>query len=334
MSLRQSAFDSLIACLRGRVPVDPDWNAVIEVANHTLLSPTLFTALARGGQIDSVSPDVRDYLEFIHGRNRERNLRLRDQLFEAVAVFNRSGIVPLLLKGSVPLFLSPKVEVPDRMTSDLDVGVDHADLNPATDCLLSLGYLPVDGFRGMARPQDVGLFELRPRRGDAGPGTSEIVEREGVHAWIPSPLSRAEHWFLHDLIKEGDYVRGRLDLRHLHDLAVLSTEVGVDWATLRAALPDRMTCNALDVQLLALHDLFGVDVPVQGLGRASVRFHHWRRTFSARHKVAGAPLRVIGNLVWAAGRLSRLGVLARHGPVEVCGRAARAVFDLRPRSKL
>jgi hypothetical protein len=334
MTGRQTTFDALVAGLRGRAPDDPDWTAVIELANHTLVTPALFAALREGGQIDRVPADVRDYLAFIHDRNRERNRRLRAQLFEAVAAFNRNGIVPILLKGAVPLFLSEAKNVPDRMTSDLDVAVGGAELAAATSCLEAIGYLPVDDIRGLSRPQDVGQLELRAMREDARPEDFGIAERAGARALLPTPMALARHWFMHDLVKEGDYVRGRIDLRHLLDLACLSAEGGVDWAAMRAGLPDRLSRNALDVQLLALHDLFGADVPAEFVGRPSTRFHHWRRTFTVRRRLAGAPLRVLGNLVWSLRRASRIGAMARHGPVGASRRAVQAVFQLRPRSKL
>ncbi|MER8576109.1 nucleotidyltransferase family protein [Mesorhizobium sp. M1338] len=67
--------------------------------------------------------DMGEYLRFVHDCNRERNLRLRAQLLEAVAALNRHDIVPLRLKGAAPLFLSPARRVPSRMTSDLDLAV-------------------------------------------------------------------------------------------------------------------------------------------------------------------------------------------------------------------
>ena len=90
---------------------------------------------------------------------------MRAQLLEAVAALNRLGIVPLLLKGAVPLFLSQANQMPVRMTSDLDLSVDAADEAGAQKCLGELGYLPLADARGMARPQDVGVLELRRNSG-------------------------------------------------------------------------------------------------------------------------------------------------------------------------
>src|SRR2546423_2959302 len=114
-----AALKALIAGLRGRAVSTTDWQSVIALANRTLLTPALFSALVHSGEINRLPDDVREYLRFIHDRNGERNCRLRAQLTEAVTALNRHGIVPLLLKGAIPLFFSDDKQITARMTSDL-----------------------------------------------------------------------------------------------------------------------------------------------------------------------------------------------------------------------
>ena len=304
MMRRPRPLDTLIAGLRGHETEGADWSAVIALANRTLLTPALCAALDASGGLDRLPADARDYLCFVHDRNAERNRRLRVQLEEAVAALNYSGIVPLLLKGAVPLFRAAPDRLPSRMTSDLDIGVDPALEPAARTCLEDLGYRPLPRGRGMARARDVGILEMRPFR-PQGPGLPELVERAGCRALVPSVEARAAHWIVHDLLKEGDYWRGRIDLRHLHDLAELSANEGLRWEPLREAMPDGRGRNALDTQLCALADIFGVEVPTASTGRPIVRFQHWRRLVAARRPVAGAPVRLAGSIAWGAWRLSR-----------------------------
>lgn len=326
------ALEALIAGLRGR-EVTTDWEPVIALANRTLLTPALFSALAHSGEINRLPDDVRGYLSYIYERNRERNVRLRAQLAEAVAAMNHRRIVPLLLKGAVPLFLSPAGRIPPRMTSDLDLGVEAADEAAAQACLGELGYVPLADARGLARPQDAGVLELRRTRGSEF-GLSKLIERDCLRAKIPSPQSRALHWIVHDLLKEGDYWRGRMDLRHLHDLAQLAESDGLDWVSLRAAMSDRRSRNAFDAQLLALHDLFGVRTPTEYTRRATVQFQHWRRIFTARHPLIGAPLRLAGNLAWGVLRFSQADDLAQRGPIDLGRRIARTLLESDNPSKI
>jgi len=338
-------WEALTACLRGEPPADPDWEAIFEVANQTLLTPALFDALSRASQLDVLPEEARDYLDFIHASNRERNIRLRAQLVEAVGQLNNVGIEPTLLKGAVRLFRDPDERLGSRITKDLDLSVEEHEGQAALNCLVGIGYKDLAETRGMARPQDVGALELRQRPSDLSaaylPRNHEkprlLVERAGVRAKIPSPTSRALHWIVHDLIKEGDYWRGRIDLRHLYDLAELArTEEGVDWRYLRDIMPDQLGRDVIETQLLTLHRVFGTDIPSDLRSRAAVRFHHWRRIFAARHSLLGAPLRIAGNLAWSRRRISRraLNVLLEHGAIEFTRRVHRTVIGPQVGTKL
>jgi len=219
------------------------------------------------------------------------------------------------------------------MTSDLDLSVEAADEAGAQECLGELDYTPLASARGLARPQDAGVLELRrTQKIEFGPST--LVERDRLWAKIPSPQARALHWIVHDLLKEGDYWRGRIDLRHLHDLAQLAESDDVDWTSLRAAMPDQGSRNALDAQLLALYDLFGARIPSEYTRRPMVRFQHWRRIFTANHPVIGAPVRLAGNLAWGAWRFSQADDLAQRGPVDLGRRIARTLLESDGRAKI
>jgi len=186
----------------------------------------------------------------------------------------------------------------------------------------------VAGARGMARHQDAGMLELRPSRAN-GFEVPKLVERDGLQVKIPPAQSRALHWMVHDLLKEGDYWRGRIDLRHLHDLAQLAESHDVDWTALQASVSDRSARNALDTQLLALHHFFGTRIPAKCAQRPMVRFQHWRRIFTATHPILGAPLRLAGNLVWGAWRFLHTDGLALRGPSDLARRIARTLLNAR-----
>ncbi|AFL49691.1 hypothetical protein ABIE78_004537 [Sinorhizobium fredii] len=327
MKPARGALEALIAGLRGQLVVTADWQALIALANHTLLTPALFDSLTQSDQSDRLPKEVHQYLRFIYECNRERNLRLRKQLHEAVVALNQCGIVPVLLKGAVPLFLSSGGRVPNRIMTDLDLAVEPDTLEVARACLINLGYAAV-GFSGdgMGRPLDVGLLELRPiQRIDREP--AKLASRCGVRARIPAPQSRALHWIMHDLVKEADYWRGRTDFRHLYDLALLAEEHEPDWAVLRASLPDRHTRNAFDTQLLALSHFFGAKVPEECVRRPLVRFQHWRRVFPLYHPFLGIPLRLVGNSLWALWRVLHGDGLALRNPFAMGRRAASILLD-------
>ena len=185
-----NALEALIAGLRGRPAASADWQSVIALANHTLLTPALFSSLAHAGQIDRLPQEVGEYLRFIHDCNRERNLRLRGQLREAVTALNGRGIVPLLIKGAVPLFLSPAGRVPSRMTSDLDICVEAVEEAAAQACLEELGYAQVSGERGVMRPEDCEVALFPTDEAEPLPGFSHLVI-EGKRMLYQRPRPRS-----------------------------------------------------------------------------------------------------------------------------------------------
>jgi len=142
------------------------------------------------------------------------------------------------------------------------------------------------------------------------------------------------HWILHDLVKEGDYWRGRIDLRHLHDLAQLAQTNGLEWRIIRDGMPDQSARNAFDTQLRALHHLFGTAVPEEFIRRPLIRLHHWRRVFTSSHPLIGAPLRLAGNLAWGARKLSRSGDRILRDPFDLLHRGIRLMMDRDHRSKV
>src|SRR3546814_8250806 len=122
----------LAACLRGEPPAFVDWPAVIGLANRSWVTPALYASLARAHRLEDVPADVRAYLEFIHGRSLQRNLRLRAQLAEAVRTLNRAGIEPTLLKGATLLFTASDDRISARMMNDLDLMVEGAEDRKST----------------------------------------------------------------------------------------------------------------------------------------------------------------------------------------------------------
>lgn len=334
MTRAATPLRALTDCLRGEPAAVADWGPVLALANRTWLTPALYCALAGSGRLDDLPAEARGYLDFIHARNRERNLRLRDQLLEAVAALNRVEIDPTLLKGAIGLFTASDAGIGRRMMSDIDLGVQACELAAATACLAALGYEDLASARGMARPEDAAMLELRPHAPFSPAGARlphrhhpALVACGPARAWVPSPTSRALHWIRHDMIKEGDYWRGRIDLRHLHDLAQLAgTGEGIDWSTLRAIMSDKFERNALETQLLMLQHLFGSEVPPPLAYRPIIRFRHWQRLFAAKHPVAGVPLRLAGNLAWGWRRMTMAEGLSWRGVFDFARRATRALL--------
>lgn len=302
------------AALRGHLPADADWPAVLDTANRGWLGPALYLALGQAGRLDEVPEPVHEYLAFLHDRNRERNQRLRAQLVEAIGVLNGQGIRPVLLKGAIHLFAAPDERLGARMMSDLDISIAPSETAAARAALEVLGYQDLASTRGMVRPQDVGSIELHDRPSSRSTRylshdlrrSSPTVEKDGMVVHVPSPTARALHLIVHDMIKEGDYWRLGVDLRHLHDLAELAgSGEGVDWHQVHAVMSDRDGRGALAVQALALRDLFGIAVPSELCGGGMAGLRHLGRLIAGTRGLNGALARTIGRLTWGADRFAK-----------------------------
>mgnify|MGYP003584082175 CR=1 FL=1 len=325
----------LTAGLRGHPPPEAQWPSVLKVASRSWLSPALYVALARSSRLDEAPADVRDYLDFLHERNRERNRRLREQLVEAVGALNAQGIELILLKGAVHLFCAPAEILGARMMSDLDLSVEPEEMVQARSALERLGYRDVGDTRGMGRSGAVALIEMRDRPSKRVRryllrdlrAASYSVEQVGTVARVPNSTCRAIHLIVHDMIKEGDYWRWRMDLRHLHDLAELASAAeGIDWHQIAATLSDRIGRGALEIQATALHHLFDVPTPPELRG-GMARLVHVGRVFSGAGGVIGASVRVAGNIRWGFQKLTTAHAYQWQGGRDFIQRACRVLLE-------
>lgn len=303
----------MTAALRGFLPARSEWLPLIELASRGWLVPALHVAFERAGCVDEMPAGVREYVALIHDRNVERNRRLRAQLIEALGALNAAAIEPVLLKGAIHLYCGDAATVHSRMISDLDINIVPDKIAQAKAALVSLGYCETDNPRELGRPQDVGVIELHDRphvrsrhylTGDLG-ASAPVVERDGVRACVPNPTAHATHLIVHDMIKEGDYWRLTINLRHLHDLANLASSAeGIDWHNVSDALPGRAGKGALAVQLRALSNLFGIDTPSELRGGFLDEVRHKLRVHAAGTG-AGPIIQFAGRLLWGFRRFSQ-----------------------------
>src|SRR5690348_17160834 len=117
---------------------DIDWLPVIYTANKYFLTPALHFAMGRKCLTHLLPPDVRRYLELILIQNLERNRAIAAQAAEFIALLNREGIRPTLMKGAQSIFAR---ELPDDvvMMADLDILLPEPEFDVGCRILRSLG---------------------------------------------------------------------------------------------------------------------------------------------------------------------------------------------------
>ena len=291
---RLKQLDTLAALLAGELPPRVDWMSVLALANHTLVTPQLYSAALCSGTADRMPAEVLGFLHEVWTRNRERNERLFAQLREAVAALNSAGIEPMLLKGAAYWATLGRPAEHDRILTDLDLLVRPDEAEAAVGALEAAGFVTLKRHDDpeahvaaeLGRPGDVGMIDLHrrpPGPEDLGRAALAVADGvvsvgwDGVRATAPSPTLQVFLLVLHDQFHDGGYWRGEFVLRHLLEIAALSRRPGwVDWSLIAELAPTRLVRNATDAQLLAAAQICSALAP----GRAHrpwVRVQHARR---------------------------------------------------------
>lgn len=326
------SIESLCAVFRGIMPDEEDWQELLLLANRAWIAPAIHVTLAGSGKLAELPSAVRDYLAFLHECNLRRNGMLRAQLIEAAAAFNQRDLVPIILKGGIQLVDGPPEMLGFRMISDIDLSFAPSDIAAAREALAAIGYAPTRRSNEMARAQDAGTIELHGRpngrsaaylSGDLA-SSSSMLEVEGARVLVPSPNARALHIIVHDMMKEGDYWRLRIDLRHLLDLHRLAQTPEFHWGEMAALLADDRGRRALEVEAVALHRLFAVPVPPHLLARRA-RGRHAATLVASGGGPLGAVGKTVGNLSWGVHRLVNSRNLG--GPMEMLSRVRRTFTE-------
>lgn len=291
----------------GDSSVVTDWEAVLSLANETLMTPAIWLSILQGGQQSLLPEDVTSFLSFIHHCNIARNLRLHGQLEELILAMNSMEIIPMLTKGAALLALASPEQPTARIMRDLDITVANDEKARAEECLLLLGYAPIAAL-GWGRSKDVGAVDLHyppgryPQYWPSDPIRAKH-EREIVvgpaRARVLSPTLQAQHWIVHDMLKDGHLWRLHIDLRNLFELYQLSKrDNGIDWEELHILFSDPLGRTMLDAQISALHSVFGAEILHRGSVPSWLRLHSYLRNHE-NHPLLGYAVRSIGNTAWS-----------------------------------
>jgi hypothetical protein len=271
--------DPALAATIERQGSDPlFWTDLVSIANWQLVTATLWSALQRT-RLDRTAPnDVQDYLRSFHAYNTARNDAILAQLAECVETFNRSGIEPMLLKGTAYLASSLHGHVGDRYLSDIDLLVPGEAAEEAFRLVAELGYRP-----GYERDYSA-HHHFVPMIRDGTPVALELHrapvpsfaaralplrdvwvdsmngQANGRRYRLPSPTDAAMLVYLHAIVVDRNFAQLLLPLRLLHDASLLQSRHGesIDWDENIARAAQIGKAASLRRYLHALTKLFSV----------------------------------------------------------------------------
>jgi hypothetical protein len=256
-----------------------DWSGPIAIANQHLLAPTLYRALRAADALADLPPEVGSHLADLAELDSARSTAFRRQAAELIRALNDAGIEPMLLSGGISLFTEVYAAGAPTL-DDVAVLVPHAAAGRAREALVQIGYsvarrypMGYHAYADLVRPHDPGAVALHVELLDAKyvlPARevwqrARAIRHGGIEFFVPTPDDCVLHALLHAQIHYlGNYYRGALELRQLHEFATLTRHFGsvLDWAFIVRRMSRHRLDTPLESYLLAAERLLALRWPL------------------------------------------------------------------------
>ena len=319
------------------------WSQVVDFANSELLAPLLWVVLSEKGVAGDLPPEAADRLRRAHLLNRVRHERIRGELLAILRALNAAGIVPVLLKGAVDLFVNRYSDPAARILRDLDLLVLKPGHDRAVVTLRQMGYrlkereaawvtYSSDLVRaGAMAPVDLQWF-ISGQRGVLSPEDAwrdSLVHHEcGVEFRTLSIEHQLVHNLLHSELQDRGSDVGFVWLRQLLDFVALCRlhEGAIEWSRVIDSFARHGLRRVPVKRLYMAQRLLGLPMP-QGLRPTlAARFHYarcltqlrWRWSMGLAGMAAAGLSSLDGRLLdliyeTGEGRRALAGVRVRHG---------------------
>ncbi len=279
-----------------------EWEQVLRLSSAHLAAPQLRWALREQGLFSELQADMADYLDAVYALNLERNRQCEDQLAQLVALLNRIGVQPVLLKGAAAIVSGLYPTAGERMISDLDILIPAARLPAILEVLAGVGYqalLPV----GMRVPNPVNFrthHHYPCVRSPAWPSWVELHVQpvrlsmvkflssdelfrdatpwswRGGDCWLPSATHFVLHNLVHGFLVNVKSALERMSLRQLFEFVLASQTWAerIDWEAITRRLDDRGRRRALQEYLALANICFDLP-PVIPIDQRDRRKAQW-----------------------------------------------------------
>nr|WP_279309185.1 nucleotidyltransferase family protein [Psychroserpens sp. SPM9] len=117
-----------------------DWEQFVKLSSEQLVMTTCYCRLAQKQALDAIPEDLKLYLEEVTSINRQRNLKLIDEIKVITQTFNTNNIDYVLLKGAALLMGNSFQDIGERMVGDVDILVSSKHINKAFQLISTIGY--------------------------------------------------------------------------------------------------------------------------------------------------------------------------------------------------
>lgn len=215
-------------------------------SNH-LVIPVLYLKFRKHNLLDVFPDEYIEQLQEIYELNRERNLKILEQMDEISATLNQADIPQVYLKGTGNLLDNVYSDIGERMIGDIDFLVKERDFVKTSEILMNNGYLTplqIDGadilspdhhhFPHLTKKDAPAVVEVH--RVPVGTQhskyfTADMVfsERKSVigkpNVFVPSDKHKFIHNFIHSQLSNSGHRQWNPSLRDFYDGWLLAKKV-------------------------------------------------------------------------------------------------------------
>jgi hypothetical protein len=218
-------------------------------SNH-LVMPVLFLKLKKHGLLDIFPAEHAGLLKTIYEMNRDRNLKIMQQIEEISASLKQENIPHVYLKGTGNLLDNLYSDIGERMIGDIDFLVTENDVVKTAEILVKHGYLseeqmagvdilPSDHhhYPGLTKKDAIACVEIHripvgtkySRQFTASMVFSEARPVPGkTNVFVPSDKHKFILNFIHSQLSNSGHRHWNSSLRDFYDGYLLSEKVNRD----------------------------------------------------------------------------------------------------------
>ena len=211
-----------------------DWDAIVIEGSKHLLLPALYCRLKAKELLTVLPEDLKRYLQEVTTLNRERNEAILHQVKAIATLFNKHHINHIFLKGTALLIQGSYDDIAERMIGDIDILVEHSQLDCAFDLLIQQDYEPIaqtlgsDFFEHRHLPRlttthDICAIELHRKlftsytHPQLQPNNLLVQKRNIDHIYIPSQDHLLLHNILNAQINDNGALYRQINFRSAYD---------------------------------------------------------------------------------------------------------------------
>lgn len=219
-----------------------DWETWVKMGNRHLVLQSLYVALRNTQLLSYLPEDLSKYLEYIHGLNTERNLKIVEQAKAMKEIFENENIAHVFMKGTANILDGLYSDIGERLVYDIDILVEDGKMLNSANALIENGYRTQKIFNPTAYPSTMHYPILVKDECVAGVeihrmpvqylyikrfSTARVFETKRLSNseqgfWVMDDRYKIVHNFMHSQLMHNGHYHADVSLRDLYDLLLLS----------------------------------------------------------------------------------------------------------------